>query len=127
MFVFGQRYVLFVPSLCCLLGFGQRCSLPGLLLGWLKNKSAGPSRLFKEVLSWKAAMPECVLLVQVGDFFEAWGVDAVMLVQWCGLMPMARKPRAGFPAIAVSLQQTLDGLTRAGLSAAVYKQTAYLI
>lgn len=35
----------------------------------------------------------------------------------------ARRPRAGFPAAAMSLQQTLDGLTRAGLSAAVVVQT----
>ncbi|CAE7249749.1 MSH1 [Symbiodinium sp. CCMP2592] len=61
------------------------------LFGWLRSKSSPtPSGLFAEAMKWKAATPNLVLLVQVGDFFEAWGVDAVMLVQWCGLNPMAR-------------------------------------
>lgn len=60
----------------------------------------------------------------MGDFFEAWGADAVMLVQWCGLNPMARRARAGFPVNAASLQQAIDGLTRADLSVAVYVQSA---
>ncbi|CAE8620921.1 unnamed protein product [Polarella glacialis] len=92
--------------------------------GWLRNTAgATPTGLFKQALQWKSELPECVLLVQVGDFFEAWGVDAVMMVQWCGLNPMARKPRAGFPVSAASLQQALDNLTRADLSAAVIVQT----
>nr|QDO16335.1 DNA mismatch repair protein MSH1 [Lingulodinium polyedra] len=93
-------------------------------IGWLRSK-AGDSvtGLLEKVLTWKSELPHAVLLVQVGDFFEAWGTDAVMLVQWCGLNPMARKPRAGFPVSAVSLQQHLDRLTQAELSAAVFVQT----
>eukprot|EP00441_Pelagodinium_beii_P044386 CAMPEP_0197632712 /NCGR_PEP_ID=MMETSP1338-20131121/9325_1 /TAXON_ID=43686 ORGANISM="Pelagodinium beii, Strain RCC1491" /NCGR_SAMPLE_ID=MMETSP1338 /ASSEMBLY_ACC=CAM_ASM_000754 /LENGTH=1225 /DNA_ID=CAMNT_0043204279 /DNA_START=145 /DNA_END=3822 /DNA_ORIENTATION=+ len=91
--------------------------------GWLRHKASGvPTGLFEEALQWKAELPECVLLVQVGDFFEAWGVDAVMLVQWCGLNPMSRKPRAGFPISAELLQRTLDSLIRADLSVAVIVQ-----
>ena len=59
----------------------------------------------------------------MGDFFEAWGIDAVMLVQWCGLNPMARRARAGFPVNAASLQQAIDSLIRAELSVAVYVQS----
>ena len=77
------------------------------VLGWLKHKARGDTvkGLLEKVFEWKAELPECVMLVQVGDFFETWGCDAVMCVQWCGLNPMARKPRAGFPATGASLQQ----------------------
>ncbi|CAJ1388345.1 unnamed protein product [Effrenium voratum] len=95
------------------------------LFGWLKSMaSSKPTGLFQQALAWKSQQPHTVLLVQVGDFFEAWGVDAVMLVQWCGLNPMARRARAGFPVNAASLQQTVDCLTRADLSVAVYVQSA---
>eukprot|EP00435_Cladocopium_sp_Y103_P069309 s237_g33.t1 len=93
--------------------------------GWLRSMAGHkPTALFAQALQWKSQTPHCVLLVQVGDFFEAWGIDAVMLVQWCGLNPMARRARAGFPVNAASLQQTVDCLTRAELSVAVYVQSA---
>lgn len=47
--------------------------------------------------------------MQVGDFFEAYGVDAVLLVEYCGLNPMGGKAKAGCPK--QNLQQTLDCLT----------------
>ena len=37
--------------------------------------------------------PTKVLLVRVGEFFETYGIDSVLLVQWCGLNPMGRKPK----------------------------------
>lgn len=93
-------------------------------IGYLRSKANdNVSSVLEKVFAWREAMPSCVLLVQLGDFFEVWGSDAVMLVQWCGLNPMARKPRAGFPATATQLQQALDGLTRAELSVAVVVQT----
>jgi hypothetical protein len=38
-----------------------------------------------------------VCLVRVGDFYEAFGADAVLLVEHAGLNPMGGKPRAGCP------------------------------
>ena len=52
-----------------------------------------------------------VLLVRVGDFFESFGVDAVMLVEHAGLNPMGGRARAGCPWRNV--QATLDGLVDA--------------
>ena len=56
--------------------------------------------------------------MQIGEFYETVGTDAVMLVQWAGLNPMGRgdtAPRAGCPV--VNLERTLDDLVRqAGLS-----------
>ncbi|KAG5186777.1 hypothetical protein JKP88DRAFT_308923 [Tribonema minus] len=67
-----------------------------------------------------ALHPTKVLLVRVGEFFETYGVDSVLLVQWCGLNPMGGKPKAGCPVR--NIQQTLDALTQAGLSVAVYEE-----
>ena len=44
------------------------------------------------------------------------------LVEYAGLNPMGRKCRAGCPI--ANLQQTLDSLTSAGLSVAVYEEVA---
>lgn len=35
--------------------------------------------------------------MRVGDFYEAFGADAIMLVEHAGLNPMGGKPRAGCP------------------------------
>merc|ERR1719353_628899 len=63
-----------------------------------------------------------VLLIRVGDFYEAYGLDALMLVEYAGLNPMSRKARAGCPV--GNIQATLDGLTCAGLTVAVYEEVA---
>ncbi|KAF4709188.1 DNA mismatch repair ATPase msh1, partial [Perkinsus olseni] len=36
-----------------------------------------------------------IQLVRCGDFYKTYGVDAVMLVNYCGLNAMAGRPRAG--------------------------------
>ncbi|KAL7495396.1 hypothetical protein ACHAWT_003896 [Skeletonema menzelii] len=63
---------------------------------------------------------EAIMLVRVGDFYETYGIDAIMLVEHCGLNPMAGKARAGCPWRNV--QATLDGLTNAGFRVAVYEE-----
>ena len=67
-----------------------------------------------------AHFPNAVLLIRVGDFYESYGVDAIMLVEHCGLNPMAGKARAGCPWRSV--QDTLDKLTSAGFCVAVYEE-----
>lgn len=54
------------------------------------------------------------------DFYEAVGVDALALVEHCGLRPMAGKLRAGFPV--KNIQEMLDQLTDQGFSVAVYEE-----
>ena len=49
--------------------------------------------------------------VQVGEFYEAMGTDAVVLVQWAGLNPMGSThmpPRAGCPHM--NIRRTLQSL-----------------
>ena len=80
------------------------------------------SNMLKFVLKEKELHPDKVVIVRCGDFYEVYGIDAVMLVAHCGLNPM-RGPkivRAGCPVL--SIQATLDGLTTAGLSAAIYEE-----
>ena len=53
----------------------------------------GPRTLLLEALDWKAAHATKVVLVRVGEFYEAWGVDAVMLVEHCGLNQGSKRER----------------------------------
>ena len=58
-----------------------------------------------------------VPVLQVGEFYETMGTDAVMLVQHAGLNPMGQgdPPRAGCPV--VNLRRTISDLVeQAGLS-----------
>lgn len=66
-----------------------------------------------------------VLLTRVGEFYETYGVDAVMMMQHAGLNKMGQEIRAGCPR--KNVQQTLDGLTGAGLTVAVYEEVMLLI
>ena len=71
----------------------------------------------------KALRDSCVALTRVGDFYEAYGIDAILLVEFCGLNPMGSKARAGCPYRNV--QATLDGLTAAGFSVAVLEEAGF--
>ena len=66
----------------------------------------------------------CMHDLQVGEFYEAFGLDALMLVQHAGLNPMGKKCRAGCPV--GNLQATLDDLTAAGITVAVYEEASPL-
>ena len=68
----------------------------------------------------KEKYPDCVILTRCGDFYETFGIDAILLVEHCGLNPMANKAKAGCPARNV--QATIDGLTTLGFRVAVYEE-----
>jgi MutS domain I len=59
--------------------------------------------------------PTKVLLVKVGEFYETYGIDSVLLVQWCGLNPMGGKPKVYITTLDYTLHctvyytQTCDG------------------
>ena len=65
--------------------------------------------------------PPCM---QVGEFYEAVGIDAVLLVQHAGLNPMGDgvPPRAGCPR--QNLRRTVDDLVGAGLSVCVCEEVS---
>lgn len=76
--------------------------------------------LLEYAMQQKALHPEKVALIRVGEFYETYGVDALMLVEYAGLNPMGQKAKAGCPAR--NIQATLDSLTSAGLSVCVYEE-----
>ncbi|KAH7662778.1 P-loop containing nucleoside triphosphate hydrolase protein [Dioscorea alata] len=91
----------------------------------LKNGSLKEGTLNMEILQFKSRFPREVLLCRVGDFYEAIGFDACVLVEHAGLNPFGGLrsdsiPRAGCPV--VNLRQTLDDLTRSGFSVCIVEE-----
>lgn len=78
------------------------------------------SGFFHDTVQSKIKYSDKVILVRNGEFYETFGVDALMLINYCGLNPMAGTCRAGCPI--KNVQDTLDGLTNAGLSVAVFEE-----
>ncbi|XP_052207609.1 DNA mismatch repair protein MSH1, mitochondrial isoform X2 [Diospyros lotus] len=91
----------------------------------LKSGSLKEGSLNWEILQFKSRFPREVLLCRVGDFYEAIGIDACILVEYAGLNPFGGMrsdsiPRAGCPVM--NLRQTLDDLTRNGYSVCVVEE-----
>ncbi|KDO52255.1 hypothetical protein CISIN_1g0015702mg, partial [Citrus sinensis] len=91
----------------------------------LKNGSLKEGTLNWEMLQFKSKFPREVLLCRVGDFYEAIGIDACILVEYAGLNPFGGLrpesiPKAGCPV--VNLRQTLDDLTRNGYSVCIVEE-----
>nr|ABA29739.1 DNA mismatch repair protein [Phaseolus vulgaris] len=91
----------------------------------LKNGSVKEGTLNWEMLQFKSKFPRQVLLCRVGDFYEAWGIDACVLVEYAGINPCGglqsdSVPRAGCPV--VNLRQTLDDLTQNGYSVCIIEE-----
>lgn len=45
------------------------------------------------------------LALQIGDFFETFGIDAVLAMEYGGLNPMGGQPMAGVPIRGDSIRQ----------------------
>ncbi|XP_038701517.1 DNA mismatch repair protein MSH1, mitochondrial isoform X1 [Tripterygium wilfordii] len=91
----------------------------------LKNGKLKEGNLNWEMLQFKSKFPREVLLCRVGEFYEAIGMDACILVEYAGLNPFGglrsdSVPRAGCPV--VNLRQTLDDLTRNGFSVCIVEE-----
>jgi DNA mismatch repair ATPase MutS len=85
-----------------------------------KVTKAGKGTMLGFVREKKRKYPDCVLLVRCGEFYEAFGLDAIMLVEHCGLNSMGGKARAGCPI--GNVKATLDDLTSAGFRVAVFEE-----
>lgn len=81
------------------------------------NKDSNIDFLFRV----KKQHPQKIVLIQIGEFYETWGIDSIFLVEHCGINRMGRKgPRAGMPI--ANIQSVLDDLTNAGFSIVVCQQ-----
>lgn len=85
-----------------------------------KSTKESKTGLLKFVEEQKDKFPECILLVRVGNFYESFGLDAILLVEHCGLNSMGGKCRAGCPL--GNIQATLDDLTCHGYKVAVIEE-----
>lgn len=89
--------------------------------GFKHNYGAGDSNI-DFLFRIKKKHPEKIVLIQIGEFYETWGIDSVFLVEHCGINRMGRKgPRAGMPL--ANIQSVLDDLTGSGFSVVVCEQT----
>ncbi|KAG6513716.1 hypothetical protein ZIOFF_024052 [Zingiber officinale] len=102
----------------------------------LRNGRLKEGTLNMELLQFKLRFPREVLLCRVGDFYEAIGFDACVLVEYAGLNPFGglrsdSNPRAGCPVMVCifilliekgNLRQTLDDLTRSGFSICIVEE-----
>lgn len=93
----------------------------------MAKKQAEDTPLLKQYFSVKAQHPEAVLLYRVGDFYETYSDDAVLVSKVLGLVQTKRSngdkeavPMAGFPHHAI--EQYLTKLIRAGYKVAVCDQ-----
>ena len=90
----------------------------------MAKKQAEDTPLLKQYFAVKAQHPEAVLLYRVGDFYETYSDDAVLVSKVLGLVQTKRSngdkeavPMAGFPHHAI--EQYLTRLIRAGYKVAV--------
>ncbi|KAF6144424.1 hypothetical protein GIB67_024651 [Kingdonia uniflora] len=115
----------------------------------LKSGTLKEGTLNWEILQFKSRFPREVLLCRVGEFYEAIGIDACVLVEHAGLNPFGGLrsesiPRAGCPIMVSvflfdslfslnyywrklplemhNLRQTLDDLTRNGYSVCIIEE-----
>lgn len=93
----------------------------------MAKKQAEDTPLLKQYFAVKAKHPEAVLLYRVGDFYETYSDDAVLVSKVLGLVQTKRSngdkeavPMAGFPHHAI--EQYLTRLIRAGYKVAVCDQ-----
>lgn len=88
-----------------------------------ESQATGVARkgtLLEFAINQKILHREKVILIRSGEFYETYGVDAVLLVAFCGLNPMGGKCKAGCPV--KNIQAVLDGLTSQGLSVCVFEE-----
>jgi hypothetical protein len=76
--------------------------------------------LVEFTINQKLQYPDHVILLRQGEFYETYGIDAIMMIEYCGLNSMGGKTRAGCPL--KNVQAALDGLTSNGLSVAVFEE-----
>jgi hypothetical protein len=108
------------------LGFDPLANTKGSGSGVSDSRGlARQGTLLDYTIQQKKKHPDKIILIRSGEFYETYGVDALMLINYAGLNPMGNKCKAGCPVRNV--QATLDSLTAAGLSIAVFEEIAEIV
>lgn len=84
------------------------------------NSKPRQQRLLEFCRKQKEKYSNCIILTRVGEFYETYGIDAILLVEYCGLNSMAGKAKAGCPK--VNVHATLADLTNANFQIAVFEE-----
>ncbi|KAG2429237.1 hypothetical protein HXX76_011006 [Chlamydomonas incerta] len=98
-------------------------------LGLAKLRAKSRVQCYGEFLGAKKKHGTAVVLVRIGDFYEAVGFDALVLCQHCGLNPMtplSGVAKAGFPKAPSTLRQQLNRLIGAGFVVAIVEEVGDL-
>ncbi|KAG4983029.1 hypothetical protein JHK87_027778 [Glycine soja] len=95
-------------------------NLPGLNSN-MKNGSLKEGTLNWEMLQFKPKFPRQVLLCRVGEFYEAWGINVCILVEYEGLNPFGGL-QSDMPAILPVYEYML--LINFGLNTALWRRQA---
>ena len=105
------------------MGYDPTAIPVGALATTSSSTAAGKKgSLLAYVREQKRRHNECIVLTRVGDFYEAFGVDALLLMEHAGLNAMAGKARAGCPI--KNVRATLDALTSANYHVAVVEEAS---
>jgi hypothetical protein len=70
----------------------------------------------------KCKYPKSILAIQVGEFFEFSGIDALLTVEYAGLRAMGKLPKLKSGTILCSIQRLLDSMVEHGLTVRVYEE-----
>ena len=84
---------------------------------------AGSKKVASDMESNRKIHPHKIILCRMGDFYETYGIDAIMLHNYCGLKLMGdnnSELKAGTKW--QNVQELLDQLVDAGLVIAIYEQ-----
>ena len=93
--------------------------MPGWHLGIASKKKS----LTAQAEAFKAEFPDCVILLRVGEFFEAFGVDAVLILDTCQQTYKGN----GVCIASRTIQARLDRLVARGLRCALFEETSVCV
>ena len=93
-------------------------------LGYQKagKRAFDKDSMMQYAINQKKKHADKIILVRIGDFYETYGIDAIMLCNHAGLNLMKNDIKAGCPWRNV--QQTLDSLTEVGFSVVIYEEVS---
>ncbi|KAK2195766.1 bifunctional GIY-YIG endonuclease/DNA mismatch repair protein MutS [Babesia duncani] len=82
-----------------------------------------PSPILEFIKEAKLKYPNHIILLQVSQNYECFGIDSVYVVEYCGLEPIGNTPHVQIPQFKV--KDIVDTLTQNGFHVAIFKNVSY--
>jgi energy-coupling factor transporter ATP-binding protein EcfA2 len=120
--IYYERWLQFLTNPTAVYLKDKILNLTALNSFGIPQSKINPNSFLAWTLKEKCKYPKCILVIQVGDFFELYGIDAIMAVEFGGLRAMGKLPtmKAGTPLL--SLQRLLDSFIRNDFIVRVYEE-----